>query len=183
MSPSGSSTQSAGTSAAAKPFCRRASRNSAAGANTDGADGFLLSSKGDIAVLNATVSNGRAPSEREAGAAAAGGFGLRVLDLESSADQVVDKVDLRAGEILHRDRIDQHDGAGALDGKIVGRARALHVELVLKAGAAATFHRHAQHGAGRLGLEDFADPPRRPFADRDVLAHSVCCPIGRTYAS
>src|SRR6185503_16792821 len=107
MSPSGSSTQSAGTSAAAKPFCRRASRNSAAGAKTDGADGFLLSSKGDIAVLNAPVSNGRAPSEREAGAAAAGGFGLRILHLESGADQVVDKVDFLDGQVVHRDRVDQ----------------------------------------------------------------------------
>src|SRR6185312_9702144 len=137
MSPSGSSTQSSGTLAAARPFCRRASRSSAAGAKTDGADGFLLSSKGDIAVLNATVRSARAASEREAGAAAAGGFGLRVLDLESGADQVVDEVDFRAGQILHRDRVDQHDGASALDGEIVGRARALHIELVLEAGAAA----------------------------------------------
>ena len=40
--------QTAGTSTFANPFCRRASRSSAAGRNTDGADGFLLSSSGGI---------------------------------------------------------------------------------------------------------------------------------------
>src|SRR3954469_2751953 len=48
MSPSGSRMQTAGTSMFSNPFCRRASRNSAAGRNTDGADGFLFSSNGGI---------------------------------------------------------------------------------------------------------------------------------------
>src|SRR6266571_3010847 len=43
MSPSGSRMQMNGTSTAARPFCRRASRNSAEGRNTDTAEGFLLS--------------------------------------------------------------------------------------------------------------------------------------------
>src|SRR5262245_56546649 len=43
MSPSGSRMQIDGTSTAARPFCRRASRNSADGRNTDAAEGFLLS--------------------------------------------------------------------------------------------------------------------------------------------
>src|SRR6516225_4774661 len=42
MSPSGSRMQIDGTSTAARPFCRRASRNSADGRNTDAAEGFLL---------------------------------------------------------------------------------------------------------------------------------------------
>lgn len=46
MSPSGSRMQTAGTSTVGIPFCRRASRSSAAGRNTDGEDGFLLSNKG-----------------------------------------------------------------------------------------------------------------------------------------
>src|SRR5579862_2436113 len=43
MSPSGSRMQTGGTSTAASPFCRRASRNSAAGRNTDGAEVSLSS--------------------------------------------------------------------------------------------------------------------------------------------
>ena len=46
MSPSGSSTQKGGTSAASNPFCRRASRSRADGSKTDGASGCLLSSIG-----------------------------------------------------------------------------------------------------------------------------------------
>src|SRR5262245_49542 len=42
MSPSGSRMQTGGTSRAARPVCRRASRRNAAGANTDGAAGSLL---------------------------------------------------------------------------------------------------------------------------------------------
>src|SRR6187402_2138878 len=48
MSPSGSRMQIGGTSTTGRPFCRRASRNSAEGANTEGDDGFLLSSSGGI---------------------------------------------------------------------------------------------------------------------------------------
>ena len=62
--------------------------------------------------------------QREAGAAAAGGGGLRVLHLERGADQVVDEVDLRAGHVIDRDRIDQHHGAVAGDDEVVvGLAR------------------------------------------------------------
>src|SRR5580692_1649456 len=43
MSPSGSRIQTGGTLTAASPFCRRASRNSAAGRNTDGAEVSLSS--------------------------------------------------------------------------------------------------------------------------------------------
>ena len=106
--------------------------------------------------------------QREAGAAAAGGGGLRVLHLERGADQVVDEVDLGTGHVVDRDRIDQHDGAVAGDDEVVVRARALHVEFVLKARAAAAFDADAQHGAGRLAFEDLADPPGRALADCDA---------------
>src|SRR5262245_66422580 len=43
MSPSGSRMQIDGTSTAARPVCRRASRSSGEGRNTDAAEGFLLS--------------------------------------------------------------------------------------------------------------------------------------------
>ena len=50
-SPSGSRTQTDGTSAAPSPFCRRASLKSAAGANTDEVDVNLLSRMGAAAML------------------------------------------------------------------------------------------------------------------------------------
>ena len=77
--------------------------------------------------------------QREAGAAAAGRGGLRVFHLERGADQVVDEVDLRAGHVIDRDRIDQHGRAVAGDHDVVVGLRALHAEFVLKAGAAAAF--------------------------------------------
>ncbi len=49
--------------------------------------------------------------------------------------------------------------------------RALDVEFVLKAGAAAALDADAQHGAIALGLEDFPDAAGRPLADDDT----GCC--------
>jgi hypothetical protein len=111
--------------------------------------------------------------QRTTGSAAAGGGRLRVLHLEGGADQVVDEVDLGTGHIIHRHTIDQHHGAVACDYDVVVAAGALDIELVLKAGTAAAFDRHAQHGAGCLAFEDFADPLCRPFADRDVCSHRL----------
>ena len=118
--------------------------------------------------------------QREAGAAAAGSFRLRIFHLERGADQVVDEVDLRAGHVVHRHRIDQHHRAVTADDEIVGRLRTLHVELVLKARAATAFDADAQHGSGRLTLEDFADPSCCPLADRNARAHP-CAFSGRSY--
>jgi hypothetical protein len=42
--------QTPGTSVAARSFCRRASRNNAEGANTDGEAMFLLSSMGGVTI-------------------------------------------------------------------------------------------------------------------------------------
>src|SRR5262245_66327837 len=55
MSPSGSRMQMDGTSTAARPFCRRASRNSAEGRNTEAAEGFLLSRIAVMAVARRRV--------------------------------------------------------------------------------------------------------------------------------
>ena len=64
--------------------------------------------------------------QREAGAAAAGRRGLRVLHLERGADQVLDEIDFRSGHVIDRDRIDQHGRAVAGDHQIVGgRARSM----------------------------------------------------------
>ena len=74
--------------------------------------------------------------------------------------------------IADRHRIDQHDGAVAVDDEVVGGLRALHVELVLEAGAAAALDRDAQHRAGGLGLEDLADAPGGALADCDAFGHA-----------
>ena len=87
-----------------------------------------------------------------------------LLHLEGRADQVVDEVDLGAGHVVERDRIDQHRGAAALDHDVIVRPVALGVELVLETGAAAARDADAQHRAHWLLAEDLADlaaPPAR----------------------
>src|SRR4051794_6764778 len=108
-------------------------------------------------------------SERETRPAAAGRCRLWIVDLERGADQVVDEVDLRPREISNRDRVDQYGRAVAVDDEVVVRPRAIHVELVLEARAAAAFHAHAQHGSRRLTAENLADAPRRPFGDCNTV--------------
>src|SRR6478735_2886493 len=84
-----------------------------------------------------TVKRMAVPSlDREAGAAAARGGDVRVVDLELGADQLVDEVDLGAANEAERDRIDHYLGPVALDHNVV-RRRVLHqVEAVLEARAA-----------------------------------------------
>src|SRR5262245_42895692 len=82
--------------------------------------------------------------------------------------------------VIHRDRVDEDHRAIAADDEIVSRLGAIHVELVLKAGATAALNAHAQHRSARLALEDVADTPCCPFADRDARSHRV--PFsGRSY--
>src|SRR5262245_41441854 len=111
--------------------------------------------------------------KREAGSAAARRLGFWIIDLERSADQVIDEIDLGTCHVIHRDRIDQDHRAVAADDEVVCGPGAVHVEPVLKARAATAFNAHAQHGSARLTLEDVADPTCRPFADRDARVH--CC--------
>src|ERR1700684_362728 len=69
----------------------------------------------------------------EARAAAAGRGGLRIVDLERRADQIVDEVDLAAGHVIERDWIDQHRGAALLDDDVVVSSVTFSIEFVLKA--------------------------------------------------
>src|SRR5262249_45638423 len=118
----------------------------------------------------------------ETGAAATRGFCLRIDHLERGADQVVDKIDFRSGHVVDRNRVDQNDRAVAADHEVVAGLGMLHVEFVLKAGAASAFDADAQHGSARLGFQDLADASCRSFADRDARAHSLAFwvyPIGR----
>src|SRR5690349_17928120 len=92
--------------------------------------------------------------EREARAAAAGGRGIRVLDLEGGADQVVDEVDLGACEVFERHGVDQDLRAAFRDDGVVACLCIDEVELVLKAGAAAALDGDAKKGACRLAGYD-----------------------------
>src|SRR3569833_3525258 len=74
-------------------------------------------------------------SDGEAGAAAAGGGRVGIVDAEGGAHQVVDEIDLRASQERHRSRIAQHHGRVALDHQVVLGLGALNVELVKEAGA------------------------------------------------
>jgi hypothetical protein len=114
--------------------------------------------------------------DREAGAAAAGGGGVGIVHAERGADQVVDEIDLGARQKRHRGRVHQYHRAVALDHQVVLGLGMLDIELVLKAGTAAAFHRNAQHGAIALGFEDFANPPGGPLADADGCGHDGCAP-------
>src|ERR1700674_4587397 len=109
--------------------------------------------------------------DREAGAAAAGGGRVRIDHPERGTDQVVDEINLGAREERHRGGIDQHHGAVAGDDEIILGTRALDVEFVLKAGAAAALDADPQHGAVALALEDFADAAGGPLADGDGCGH------------
>src|SRR6516165_1007554 len=111
--------------------------------------------------------------EREARTTATGRGGLWIIDLERCADQVVDKIDLAAGHVVQRDRIDQHRGARLLDDDVVVGAVARGVELVLKAGAAAALYADPQHGAGRLAAQNLANLARRPFGYGDIGRHEL----------
>ena len=104
--------------------------------------------------------------QRKARAAAAGGLGLRIVDLERGADQVVDEVDLGAGQVLQRHRIDQHGDAVAGDDDVVVGLVAVDVELVLEAGAAAAHARSAaawRRTARPAGFRRSAAPPARSW--------------------
>src|SRR5665213_1632551 len=79
MSPSGSSTQIAGTSTAARPFWRRASRSNAAGTNTDAAS-LLLSRMGGVTMT--CLSGADAASPRT------GGFSMDVASRRAHWENV-----------------------------------------------------------------------------------------------
>src|SRR6187397_1393305 len=97
--------------------------------------------------------------DRKTRSAAAARGGLRIVDLERLADQVVDEVELRPGRVVHRHRVDQHHGAVARQPPVLIRPGALDLHLPLEARAPAAFARPAPHRALRLALEDLTDAP------------------------
>ena len=112
---------------------------------------------------------------REAGAAAARGGHVRIVQLELGADQIVDEIELGAVQEAERDRIDDHPRAVPLDQEIVGGALRHQVEAVLETGAAAALDAHAQQRKRRLALEDLGDAVRGAVAYGDgSLAHRGC---------
>ena len=88
----------------------------------------------------------------EARTAAAGCGGLRIVDLEGAAHQVVDEVDARAAQIFEGGLIDQHGRAVTLEDEVVRFPRGDDVVGVLEAGAAARRRRRraARNRAIRL---------------------------------
>jgi 1,6-anhydro-N-acetylmuramate kinase len=93
-------------------------------------------------------------SGREAGPAAAGGGGVRVLDDELGALQVFLVVDLGAHQVLQAHRVDQQGDAVLLHLRVVVVDDLVEGEAVLEPGAAAALHEHAQLQVGVAFLID-----------------------------
>src|SRR5690606_24529371 len=102
------------------------------------------------------------------------GRGIRVLDLERCTDQVVDEVDLSPGHVHDRHRVDQHLGTVALDDQVIRLALGNEVEFVLKPGAAAAFHAHAQQLVPGFAGRNLADAAGGAFGEGDaVFSHGA----------
>ena len=112
----------------------------------------------DIALLD---EGGRsAASDRERGAAAAGGAGVGVRDLEVGAGQVVDEIDLRAQHVHQRHAVDDDRGPVALDHHVAVLGAFVERELVLEPGAAAAGDADPQSRLlATLGLRHGGDAP------------------------
>src|SRR5690606_18182460 len=80
----------------------------------------------------------------EAGAAAAGGLGVRVANGELGAVQALHVVHRRAHQVLQAERIDHHHHPVGVDGQVVLALLLVELEAVLEAGAAAALDVHAQ---------------------------------------
>src|SRR5437764_10892136 len=85
------------------------------------------------------------PSDREAGAAAAGGAGVGIVDLEGGADQVVHEIELCAFEKVERHGIDKHRCAIALDDEIFVKTGVVEGGIVLKPLTPAARNPHPLH--------------------------------------
>src|SRR5579883_1549989 len=83
-------------------------------------------------------------SEGDGGAAAAGAFGVRVVELEPGPVQPLDVVDLRTLEVLEAQRIDVELDAVRLELLVELADLVLEVEIVGEAGAAAADHAQTQ---------------------------------------
>jgi dGTPase len=109
--------------------------------------------------------------DREAGAAAARGGRLRVGHPERRPDEVVDEIDLRAGEKAERNLIDNHLGAGTLQYHVVVRGLRHEVELVLEARAPAALDADAEGPRCGLAGDDLGNALGGALGDGDGFAH------------
>src|SRR3954471_24338118 len=145
---------------------------------------FSTSSGGDSAPSEAVVCKWRSITagaacgrkrptlDAEGRPAAARRLGVRVLDRESAAGDVVDEIDLRAAQVAGADRIDQQLDAVGLDDRVGRRVPLALVDhqAVLKARAAAALDEDAQPGFGLvLFRQQFTDLGGRGRRDIDHL--------------
>src|SRR5688572_32992929 len=91
---------------------------------------------------------GFALADREGTAAAAGGLGVWIADLERGADQVLDEIDLRARQQVERGLVDHQLHAVAGEYVVVNLGVVVEREAVLEARAPAARDAEAQHQAG-----------------------------------
>src|SRR5215469_3969247 len=96
-------------------------------------------------------------SDRETRAAAAGRRRVRIVDPESGADQVVNKVQFRTFQEVERHGINEHGSAVPLDDDVVVGARVVECETVLKPRAPAASDRDPQHRLAILRRKNFRD--------------------------
>src|SRR5437879_2760490 len=98
----------------------------------------------DQRVENRSASRGSASADREGLAAAAGGAGVGVADLERRAHEVLDEVDLGTLHQLERGRVDDEPHALALEQRILLLALIVEAEAILESRAAAAGNGEAQ---------------------------------------
>ena len=101
----------------------------------------------------------RRSSNGKAGAAAAGGRGVRIVDLKMGTDQLVGKIDFGPSEEIERDGIDQQLDTIALDYQVVRALEFIQGEGVLEAGAAAAGDRDPKFHRRRLTPQNLGDAP------------------------
>jgi hypothetical protein len=104
--------------------------------------------------------NERSRLNREAGAAAAGGGGLRVFHLKSGSTECFNIVHDSAFQKGQADAVHDHFHAIPLDHDVIVAGGLVKTEFVLEAGAAAPIHRQAQHQTriALTGLQDSNAP-------------------------
>src|SRR4051812_44365622 len=109
--------------------------------------------------------------DRKRLAAAAGRFGVRVLDGEAPAGDGVHEVDLGAAQVANADRIDQQLHPIRLVHLITGAlAVLLDHQAILEARAAAALHEHPQGAASLVFFsQKLVDLDRSRFRDVDHL--------------
>ena len=112
-------------------------------------------------------------SHGEAGAAAAAGNRIRILDLEGLAQKIVDKVDLGARHVDQRNRVDQHGRAIAGNHDVVVLLVLVEVEFVGKARTAAAFDGDAQGVLVGIGRDNGSDSFRCGLGKCHVLRRHV----------